>query len=81
MTFDIITEFIYISSAFTTKNDVNLMILWSQQAIGKTNILQGAHFPYAYLWRSTNVAAVRVFERKILCKIFDPVQVGNDFHF
>ena len=28
---------------------------------------------------STDVAALRVFERKVLCKIFGSVLVGNDF--
>ena len=29
---------------------------------------------------NTDAATFRVFERKVLRKIFDPVRVGNDFH-
>ena len=39
-------------------------------------LLYGAE---AWTLLSTDAAALRVFERKVLRKIFDPVQVGDDF--
>ena len=40
-------------------------------------LLYGAE---AWTLLSTDATALRAFERKVLSKIFGPVQIGDDFH-
>ena len=86
-------EFIYLGTAINTNNDVSLEIsiglnrqlssrdlssvtkLTLYKALILPVLLYGAE---AWTLASTNAAALRVLERKVLRKIFSPVRVGND---
>ena len=89
-TFDTVKEFVYLGSPFAPKMMSVLRITAANRCYyglnGHNKILQDAHPTRASSWRrgiasllSADVAALRVFERKVLRKVFDPVRVGSDF--
>ena len=86
--FDTVKEFIYLGSAITPKNENNMdgqlsnrdLSFTTKLILYKTLILLVLIYdaePWTLL--NANVAALRVFQRKVLRKLFGPVRVGGDF--
>ncbi|XP_062141894.1 uncharacterized protein LOC133849872 [Drosophila sulfurigaster albostrigata] len=73
-TFEVVKEFTYLGTAINTKNDVSLEIK------RRITLANRCYFGLkAWVVSITDAAALGVFERKILRKIFGPVRIGDDF--
>ncbi|XP_060665548.1 uncharacterized protein LOC132797786 [Drosophila nasuta] len=72
--FEVVKEFTYLGTAINTKNDVSLEIK------RRITLANRCYFGLkAWVVSMTDAAALGVFERKILRKIFGPVRIGDDF--